>query len=114
MLSDPCPAGWRIPVQEAFIGFDLKNEYNQLYFSWDANNKGNYSDKLGWWPACGQRFCNTMDVVYSLRQNGYYWTANPAGDSFNGEGIGLSSYAPYLGGEYYRHWGASLRCVLDD
>lgn len=126
---DPCPAGWRVPVDYEDI-MDYSTIWNLALGSgtwknpsnWDKANLGmdfaKTDKKLGksssiWYPAAGSRDYGTGELIY-VGGFGCYWTAH-----------GISGYSKssllsikndgyvYPRDEAPRSWGASVRCVAE-
>lgn len=89
-LYDPCPAGWRVPLNGQwdcwvdtsvdYMGFVVGNYKGS--FPFDSNNYGmlfndGFSEPSTWYPATGS--FNTTNTYFSLGYVGYYWTASSGG-----------------------------------
>jgi len=117
-LYVPCPAGWRVPLQTAFVGFDTEWEHDSGWvydFAWDNINRGCYSDDLGWWPAVGLRWGDyDGGVLNYVGVEGCYWSAAPHPDN-DGQACSLHFHDGYVDpfGNYTRYNGMSVRCVAD-
>ena len=112
--NDPCPDGWRVPSDIAFIkllenhsGWTTKEGMKGYWFS--GNTSYTESAARIFLPAAGYR-SGTDCSVSGQGENGCYWTSEYAGDEegyyidfYEGDDIGQSTYI--VAG------GCSVRCV---
>jgi len=113
-IYDPCPEGWRVPMREAFTGFDTKVS-NTYTFVWDTTNYGRYLATLGWWPAAGIRWGDSdAGQLNGVGSSGYYWSATPhLGDPYDAYQLYFNSGGVYPQSNDYRAYGPSVRCVAE-
>ncbi|MDR0658058.1 MAG: fibrobacter succinogenes major paralogous domain-containing protein [Mediterranea sp.] len=105
-LYDPCPAGWRVPGQNAWTGHTTDN------FAYNDTPAGRYHEQTGWYPASGLRGNNDGSLHYVAMFN-YYWSATPSGNSGGGH-LYFDSRSVYLTGHATsRTYGYSVRCVAE-
>lgn len=110
-ISDPCPAGWRVPDGDSNgvwnkAGFDDQN--------YDRSDKGmlfgsGISSPATWYPASGHRDDNDGSL-YSVGNSGIYWSVTPYGNDayslfFDPYGNVHSTYS------FNRANGQSVRCI---
>ena len=104
-LSDPCPAGWKIPTQKQWAAIATKTNN-----AWQWTGSGYKVGEALYLPAAGIRYSSNGSLV-SVGLEGYYWSSTIS-----------STYAWYLylySGEYdtnygnYRAHGLSVRCVSE-
>ena len=112
---DPCPEGWRIPVQDGVNtpwGGALEASFSpDVVYAGGAN-----STVLGYFPLGG--YINGSGAITAVGTTNYLWssfsTTNPS--SFN-SGSGLEiRYSPFFSGipgSLDKSYGASVRCVVD-
>ena len=103
-LYDPCPAGWRVPDEGAWVGHTAGN------FAYTDIPAGRYHEQTGWYPASGYRG-NYDGKVSGLGLEGYYWSATVTGKYsyilfFDGDHA-------YPQGSFNRAYGFSVRCVAE-
>ncbi|MDR3118816.1 MAG: hypothetical protein LBU44_05280 [Mediterranea sp.] len=105
-LYDPCPDGWRVPKNDAWLGLTIDN------FAYNDTPAGRYHEQTGWYPAAGLRGNNDGSLHYVAMFN-YYWGATPS-DSDGGGYLYFDSRSVYLTGRATnRTYGYSVRCVAE-
>ena len=133
---DPCPPGWKLPVNSIWTEFGNKAA-NVVYASnWagadpDQNTYATNAANAGWmiyldgesaseetiyFPGSGMR--NYSDAIYSGGGMGAMWAANQ-GDSDNSTGVYLyyenrSGFFWLPAQSFYRSMGLSVRCITDN
>jgi len=133
---DPCPPGWKLPVNSIWTEFGNKAA-NVVYASnWagadpDQNSYATNAANAGWmiyldgesaseetiyFPGSGMR--NYSDAIYSGGGMGAMWAANQ-GDSDNSTGVYLyyenrSGFFWLPAQSFYRSMGLSVRCITDN
>ena len=126
---DPCPAGWRVPVDKEDI-IDYSTIWNLAFGSgawntpsnWDKANLGmdfaKTDKKLGknnsiWYPAAGGRNYRTGELIY-VGGFCFCWTAHAMSDKSNASLLCFRNNGyVYPGEEAPRSWAASVRCVAE-
>ena len=105
-VYDPCPAGFKMPANNAFTGFTADGQNNgtmnvngtsdwQTYQNNFGHNFWTSSSKTAtiYFPASGYRYIND-GALYSVGNGGYFWSAVPY-NSLNGCGLNFSSGRVY-------------------
>ena len=105
-VYDPCPAGFKMPANNAFTGFTADGQNNgtmnvngtsdwQTYQNNFGHNFWTSSSKTAtiYFPASGYRYIND-GALYSVGNGGYFWSAVPY-NSLNGCGLNFSSARVY-------------------
>jgi uncharacterized protein (TIGR02145 family) len=116
-IYDPCPAGWRVPVNSG----SSTNTSPWYGFGDSSNNPANlvegssFSTGYNWgdnalYPAAGNRH-NGMGVLNLTGMYGLYWSASP--NSNNALIMDFSSSKVYVSSGNYRAYGYSVRCVKE-
>ena len=113
---DPCPEGWRVPVQ-ADPGSSYSPWNGVLPSTLTAGTgdyiNGRYSPVLGYYPYSG--YIDDSRVITGTANTSYYWTSYPGTVT---QGISLynsTSDVAYSGAPSIidKSYGASIRCVVD-
>jgi hypothetical protein len=80
--QDPCPEGWRVPVQTengpSYSPWYGLTTSNFPYYATSASDYywGRYNPEIGYWPLSGMMLINTPGVqYYNLGQTGRYFTS---------------------------------------
>ncbi|MDR3118202.1 MAG: fimbrillin family protein [Mediterranea sp.] len=111
-IYDPCPAGWRVPVNS-----DM-SEKKSPWYGFKYSNGGYFSKGYNWgthalYPATGYRGYNDGSL-YTVGGRGQNWSASPY-KSNNSNAMILSFYtgdvSVYYGSE--RAYGHMVRCVKE-
>jgi uncharacterized protein (TIGR02145 family) len=116
---DPCPEGWRIPVQYELFTSPFLGSLITSFNSGAVNGARTNSDVLGYFPLSG--CINKSAVLDSVGTNAFIWSSVTSVASPN-TGNGL--YIKYLPAtysdrvacgfdEFDKSFGASVRCVVD-
>lgn len=105
IVYDPCPAGWRVPKYDIWIGMNITNS------PWSPSNRGVSNNAYGgFYPAAGSRQFDNNGRIIDVGAKGYYWSAsvngNEARDLFFESG-GVSR------GQNVRSNAYSVRCVKE-
>ncbi|MDR3117941.1 MAG: fimbrillin family protein [Mediterranea sp.] len=109
-IYDPCPSGWRVPVN-----------YNMSYATspwYGMISTGGFSSGYSWgtnalYPAAGYRY-DSSGSLSDVGTYGLYWSASPySSASSYASGLHFSSGSVYVGNSYYRATGLSVRCVQE-
>lgn len=124
-LFDPCPPGWRLPVNGTWDLFSQDNAVdvdgngtvnssdftaaNGWYFYMKPN--GIAGDKAAYYPTSGYRSI-ASGAIYNERSNGYYWSASSFGAS-HGYSLVFSSDFATLQYFSFRGSGYPVRCVQE-
>jgi hypothetical protein len=104
-IYDPCPAGYRVPVNGTWAAGDFS--------AWDATNKGRTAaDKGGWYPASGSRSFAAGAVSY-VGSSGFVWYATPASNA-NGYFLDFAASKVSPSGNALRAFGLPVRCLLEE
>ena len=126
-VYDPCPAGFKMPANNAFTGFTTtgQNSISQSEMNVDGtNDEQTFQNNFGhnFWtsssktatinfPASGLRSYNS-GLLYSVGFGGGYWSAVPSGSS-NGCYLNFTSDGVLPLNEYYRSYGFAARPVSE-
>ncbi|MDR3118817.1 MAG: fibrobacter succinogenes major paralogous domain-containing protein [Mediterranea sp.] len=103
-LYDPCPAGWRVPSEQAWLGRTAAN------FAYTDIPAGRYHEQTGWYPASGYRG-NYDGKTSGLGREGYYWSATVTGKY--AYILFFDSDHVYPSAAFNRACGFSVRCVRE-
>ena len=83
-IYDPCPAGFKMPVSNAFTGFTTNGQNGgpmNVSGAWDYgynfNNKISSPDATVWFPALGSRDYYYNGRLFGVGGVGSYWSAVP-------------------------------------
>jgi uncharacterized repeat protein (TIGR02543 family)/uncharacterized protein (TIGR02145 family) len=118
-IYDPCPAGWRVPVNSG--SFDTSPWYG---FSDSSNKPANlakgssFSTGYNWgtnavYPAVGVRG-NASNTLNNLGTHGHYWSASPySGSSNYASSLYFGSGNVLVSDGGTRAYGFSVRCVKE-
>lgn len=104
-IYDPCPAGWRVPKDNIWIGMNIANS------PWNDITKGIVNnDYGGFYPAAGARQIDNDGIINDVGKRGYYWSASIDGNQardlyFHKDGVSL--------GQNVRSNAYSVRCVRE-
>ena len=101
---DPCPEGWRVPVQSGGDGSDSP---------WSGLTITNFADNVGFYPLSG--YISNAGVFTSTNVSGYYWTSWPgtSATGINSIGLSLTTSSLNLAESMQKNTGRSVRCVVD-
>lgn len=108
---DPCPPGWQVPNQAVWAQYLDGDRGNRGYPEF-FNKSKTFLVSVGYYPAAGGK---KGDNVYSVGDNGYYWTFNITGTYSNNICLDSNSVNPgelpyyYIAGQF-RSNGYSVRC----
>ncbi|MDR3140762.1 MAG: fibrobacter succinogenes major paralogous domain-containing protein, partial [Tannerellaceae bacterium] len=105
-IYDPCPSGWRVPVNPD------RDEYRSPWKGFTSSNGGTWNNGYSWgtnaaYPAAGFR-SNYSGSILDAGTAGCYWSASPNGNIyaldlyFISGGVYKSSYAARIGGRLVR------------
>lgn len=117
-VYDPCPAGFKMPAQNAFTGFTMNGQNAGVINAsgvwtngWIFNNKITNPDATVYFSASGYRKSadGSLDYVNSA---GYYWSAGPR-DNLQGYMLYFNSQTVRPQYNYNRGWGFSVRPVAE-
>ena len=134
---DPCPQGWRIPVNGWVSGFrgDANGSATgdfTMNFQWDVDSgfqnrgrgrtyvplgylsqKGQQGAQTAFFPACGYKNYLAPGLVSSTDIYGLYWTSTPSGTTsgFRLDYYGSDGCVPCGGGT--RAYGLPIRCLRE-
>lgn len=82
-IYDPCPAGFKMPANNAFTGFTTNgrkvgtmNVSGDWDNGWNFNNRISSPDATVYFPASGYR-SRSNGILYSVGVSGYYWSGTP-------------------------------------
>lgn len=108
---DPCPPGWQVPNQAVWAQYLDGDRGNRGYPEF-FNKSKTFLVSVGYYPAAGGK---KGDNVYSVGDNGYYWTFNITGTYSNYIFLDPNSVNPGEFPYYYiadqrRSNGYSVRC----
>jgi hypothetical protein len=114
-LFDPCPPGWRLPVDGTWSTFLLTSRPNAANYpddykggsaqaGWEFYMSGS-SGQTAFYPASGSRIITT-GAVRSELHNGYYWLSSGLFSYFDATGINPQGAAD-------RSYGFLVRCVQE-
>ena len=114
-ISDPCPAGWRVP-DGGSNGVWSKAGFKDT--TYDSTNEGITfsisSPSTTWYPASGYR--GSVDgCLFDVGNDGFYWSASPSsGSAYHLRFRNIGDVGPSY--STYRARGLSVRClqVIDE
>ena len=125
-LFDPCPPGWRLPVNNTWHSFATtidgagsKPNAKEYFESANAGFKSGWNFYMGgpatgettWYPASGNRLVGS-GAVSGEWSNGYYWSASPY-SAANGYNLSFSSGNADPQSNSQRGNGFPVRCVQE-
>jgi hypothetical protein len=108
-IYDPCPSGWRVPVN-----YNMSDATSPWY-GFTLSNGGTFSEGYNWgtnavYPAAGYRD-NSSGSLSLVGTTGYFWSASPySSTSSNASLLYFYSGAVYVDNHYNRARGFSVRC----
>jgi hypothetical protein len=80
--QDPCPEGWRVPIQTengpSYSPWNGLTTSNFPYYATSASDyyRGRYNQEIGYWPLSGMMMENAPGVqYYDMGQTGRYFTS---------------------------------------
>jgi hypothetical protein len=108
-IYDPCPSGWRVPVN-----YNM-SEATDPWYGFETTNGGTFANGYNWgtnavYPAAGDRYASSGSLYY-VGTSGYYWSASP--NSSTGSSASLLYFysgTVYVSNNAYRANGLSVRC----
>jgi uncharacterized protein (TIGR02145 family) len=118
--NDPCPAGYRVPTQQEYLGVIDHNSLSTTGTIWtnSATNYGigihygpNGSSKTLTFPAAGYRFY-TNGELDSRGALGAYWTSTTLNTS-SSEAFYFTSSSRYVMSNTFRTNAKSIRCIKE-
>ena len=113
---DPCPEGWRIPVQ---------NSSNLASSPWNGlnhdgspptfphavgNTNGRYNDKVGYYEGVG--YLHNSSLVVDAVKTTYFWSTF-SDNTLLGNGLKISSTEVNPNSTIDKSWGNQVRCVKE-
>lgn len=135
-IYDPCPPGWRMPINGTWSDFNrsfdgsfinVQNSLRDLAWNYgrgidninglrywpssDVNSKTSPVEGRIWYPATGYR-ASTSGLPGALGSYGYYWSSSLSSTTA-GYYLYFYSGAVYPQYSYYRAYGFSARCVAE-
>ena len=121
-IYDPCPAGYKLPPSNFYIGFTTTGERTHSYNVFNVQGawaKGwhfycglNHTGDTAFFPALGYRYYNSA-VPYLVGSSCYYWTAG-SHNTTSGWGPGFfESYMDPLNPNAYRSYGFVVRATQE-
>ena len=115
-IYDPCPAGFKMPANNAFTGFttngengDKNNVSGAWENGWNFNNKISSPDATVYFPATGYR-TRSYGNLSSMGGTGYYWSAGPHNTGL-GCRMNFSKFNVFPKNSDFRSMGFSVRPV---
>lgn len=114
--NDPCPAGFRVPTQNEWLG--VINNNSKTYVGAWTNDAANYDSgiKLGntlFLPSAGRRRTPrpfSGGALENRGSNGYYWSTTGSGES---QALYFANNSAIVGGNWNRTHGFSVRCIKE-
>ena len=121
-IYDPCPAGYKLPPSNFYIGFTTTGERTHSYNVFNVQGawaKGwhfycglNHTGDTAFFPALGYRYSNSA-VLCGVGSSCYYWTAG-SHNTTSGWGPGFfESYMDPLNPNAYRSYGFVVRATQE-
>jgi hypothetical protein len=106
-IYDPCPAGWRLPLNGVW------RDFSTTTFSWQDSPKGRVYNSTVFYAVAGCRFFDGS--LSRVGEYGYYWSATPYQSATDGGTFGMgmhfgSSFLYNQNDYFYRSYGLSVRC----
>ena len=124
-VYDPCPPGWKVPVDGVWAGFTARTSANEAAGTyttlWDEGKKGRYYYPEGYVHAgeTGAIFYYALgtrsDGNGTRRRpavDGVYWSANVQNAS-SGRTLTFEDAHVYTSNGYYATYGCAVRCVRE-
>lgn len=122
-IYDPCPPGWKVPINGTWNGFNILTAENEAAGTYTTvwADAGRYYYPEGYvnrettgaiyFPASGFRYYSGggLNLVGS---SGYFWSASP-GSATNGYSLYFYSTYVYPSNNYVRAYGFPVRCVRE-
>ena len=116
---DPCPEGWRVPIQASNGGSSFSPwEGLDSNFGYDVSalyTNGRYNSTVGYYPLSGYIGTSNTSVTVDANKLTNYWTSWPGVASGAGIGMGLtiSGSGGALSSTINKTYGNQIRCVVD-
>jgi uncharacterized protein (TIGR02145 family) len=116
-LFDPCPPGWRLPVNGTWDTFSLTNDVpNAANYPGDYKNGWEFymsgsSGETAFYPASGFRSSGSGTML-GEQSNGYSWSATSVNNKI-GRFLGFHTTKVYPQYTEYRSIGFPARCVQE-
>jgi uncharacterized protein (TIGR02145 family) len=107
---DPCPEGWRVPVQRGGGASDSPWYSHSLTSGSGGYTNGRYDDALGYYPFSGR--ISSAGTMQSSGIDGYFWTSYRGNDS-QGVGLFINGSTSIVDNLIGKNLGISVRCVVD-
>ena len=113
--NDPCPAGYRVPTRDQWIGVISYNSASNVGGSWTSSSTNYTTGKLFgdqlFLPAAGLR--SYLDGSFFWRgSRGVYWSSSEGG-SYSAWSFGVSSVGAGSFYDDFRASGLSIRCIAE-
>jgi hypothetical protein len=107
-IYDPCPAGWRVPVNSGM------SADTSPWYGFTKDNGGTFANGYNWgtnavYPAAGNR-SNSSGSLYRVGTGGYYWSASPYSSASGTSLLLFDSGTVYVFNNAHRASGLSVRC----
>jgi uncharacterized protein (TIGR02145 family) len=114
---DPCPPGWKLPVNGTWDVFALNNVNNPSDYASNPNRAGweFYMDNVlknahAYYPASGYRLVDSGVMSYE-RARAFFWSSLPS-DIYNARALGFHATI-VLQSSYSRSYSFSVRCIQE-
>ncbi len=115
-LFDPCPEGWRVPVNYTWALFSnvttrVENGWSSGWSFYISSSGTNPGDPTAFYPASGYRTVGS-GAVSSPGSSGYCWSSSPNSSTY---GFSLHFHSSYVSPQNsnYRGAGFPVRCVQE-
>jgi uncharacterized protein (TIGR02145 family) len=111
-IYDPCPSGWRVPVNSGM------SEATSPWYGFTLSNGGTFANGYNWgtnavYPAAGYRLYSNGSFDF-VGTRGFYWSASPfSSTSNNASDVGFHDSLISVNDYFYRASGLSVRCVQE-